>query len=71
MHDDKPNNLSEHVQMITKWICLCLVAVAVKRFKIIRYTVRHVMTIFALSNVMRVVITNSGRIFEPYQDDGR
>jgi hypothetical protein len=65
-HNDKPNNLSEYIQVITKWICLCLVAAAVKRFKIFRYTVRHVMTIFALNNVMRVAMTNSGRIFEPF-----
>jgi hypothetical protein len=66
VHDDKPNNLSGYIQVITKWICLCHVAAAVKRFKIIRYTARHVMTIFALSNVMRVAMTNSGRIFEPF-----
>jgi hypothetical protein len=65
MHDNKPNNLAGYIQVITKWICLCHVAVAVKRFKIIQYTARHVMTIFAPSNVMRVAMTKSGRIFEP------
>jgi hypothetical protein len=64
VHDDKPNNLSGYIQVITKWICLCHVAVVVKRYKIIPYTARCVMTTFALSSVMRVVTTNNGKIFD-------
>ncbi len=53
---------------ILYWICLCHVAVVVKRFKITHYTAICAMITFAPNSVMAIIITNSGKISDSPRD---